>query len=280
MRDSDVTLVGEWLTKCLGRSTITVLRTLDISRGSGCQVWDCEIVTAEGPGSVVLKTYVAGFDDYSRVGPVDTARKHALALDELPRFGVPTPRCLGFAAEEDEAAIVMESLAVQPFTPTHRVEAAHTLARLHMVHLPDLSPELADLISRSTPNRGRIGEAPSEPPLREIMLQHGDYFSVNIAVTAEGVRVLDWDLVALGDPMWDLGFLLEADPNLGEREAEEAFHAYQSLRPVDEARLRWQRDCWRAFWAVWDRRRHCCYAPGLPAVWSLAVDKMSLECYR
>jgi len=256
MRDTDVTLVGEWLTKCLGRSTITVLRTLDISRGSGCQVWDCETVTAEGPGSVVLKTYTAGFDDYSGLGPADTARKHALALAELPALGVPTPRCLGWVHAGGEAALVMQRVMAKPWSRQTRVHAARVLARLHLVQLAELSDELATLVSRSTPNRERLGEVRGEPPAREQTLQHGDYFSVNIAVTAEGVCVLDWDLLALGDPMWDLGFLLEADPNVGEREAEEVIHAYQSLRPVDEARLRWQRDCWKAYWAARDSWQH------------------------
>ena len=65
--------------------------------------------------------------------------------------------------------------------------------------------------------------------------------------------MFDWDLLALGDPMWDLGFLLEADRNVGEREAEDVINAYQSVRPLDGARLGWQRECWRAFWA--DRGR-------------------------
>jgi aminoglycoside phosphotransferase (APT) family kinase protein len=96
---------------------------------------------------------------------------------------------------------------------------------------------------------------PDEPPLGQITLQHGDYFSVNLAATAGGLHVLDWDLFALGDPMWDLGFLLEADRNVGEQEAREVCDAYQNLRPIAEERLTWQRRCWRAFWEARDDRR-------------------------
>jgi aminoglycoside phosphotransferase (APT) family kinase protein len=110
-----------------------------------------------------------------------------------------------------------------------------------------LSDELAALVARSTPNRGRVGSAPEEPPLQEQTLQHGDYFSVNIFAIADGIRVLDWDLLALGDPMWDLGHLLEADRGLSEAEAAAVIQAYQQVRPLDEARLRWQRACWRQF---------------------------------
>jgi len=261
MRDTDVTLVGEWLTKCLGRSTITVLRTLDISRGSGCQVWDCEIVTAEGPGSVVLKTYTTGFDDYSGLGPADTARKHALALTELPALGVLTPRCLGWAHADGEAGLVMQRAMAKPWSRQTRVHAARVLARLHLIQLAELSDELAALVSRSTPNRGRLGEVRGEPPARKQTLQHGDYFSVNIAASEKGVCLLDWDLLALGDPMWDLAFLLDADRNVGDQEAEAVVDAYRSVRAVHEPRLRWQRDCWRAFWTDRDRRGRDRQAP-------------------
>jgi len=135
-----------------------------------------------------------------------------------------------------------------------RVKAARILARLHRVQLSDLSPELTDLVAHSTPNRGRIGEAPDEPPLMGITLQHGDYFSVNLVATRDGLHVLDWDLLAPGDPMWDLGFLLSADKGVREEEASAVIAAYQQSRPIDENRLTWQRRCWQAFWRRRDRR--------------------------
>ncbi|HUT73470.1 MAG TPA: phosphotransferase [Armatimonadota bacterium] len=204
--------------------------------------------------SLFLKLYSPGFDDYSRLGPVDTARKHALALDELPRFGVPAPRCLGFAAEHDEAALVTEWLIASPFAPAHRVEAARVLARLQALRLPDLSPELAALISRSTPNRGRIGEAPDEPQLTETTLQHGDYYSVNLVAGRDTVSVLDWDLLAVGDPMWDLGLLLCADRSVTEEEAAAVIAAYEEIHPAATERLLWHRRCWQSFWDERDRR--------------------------
>jgi len=250
MTVDDETSISTWLSRCLGEGVaLRVWR--DVGHGSGCRVWECNLAAA----MVVVKLYSPGFDDYSRLGPVDTAQKHALALSELPRFGVPTPRRLGFAAEREEAALLMESLAVLPFAAVHRIEAARILARLHRVRLSDLSPELAGLVARSTPNRGRVGEAPEEPPLSGITLQHGDYFSVNMAATSVGLRVLDWDLLALGDPMWDLGFLLSADRDVGEEEATAAIAAYREVRPIDEQRLEWQRRCWKAFWDLRDLRQ-------------------------
>jgi len=202
-------------------------------------------------GTVVLKRYAPGFVDYSGLGPVATAGKHLLVLQELPALGVPTPRPLGFATQEEEAALAMEWIATEPLTPAGRLEAARVLARLHSISLTDLSGEFADLATRSTPNRGRLGEMPGEPPLRETTLQHGDYFSVNFAPAGDTVRILDWDFFACGDPMWDLAFLLKADSRKEDRESidtEAVTRAYREVRPLDSARLTWQLDCFEAYW--------------------------------
>jgi aminoglycoside phosphotransferase (APT) family kinase protein len=236
--------VSVWLARCLGSRAITVESLHDIRKGSGCEVWDCLV----GGEAMVLKVYAPGFDDYSRLGPVDTARKHALALMELPVLRVPTARCLGLAGKGGEAAVVMEKVTALRLTAAHRVEAARVLARLHSIDTRDFSYELADLVSRSTPNRGRLGRVADEPVLGEIAVQHGDYFAVNLAATAEGLRVLDWDLMAMGDPMWDLSFLLEADRAVAEGEAACVVNAYRQVRPVWGERLAWHRACWQAFW--------------------------------
>ncbi len=242
--------VKTWLARCLPPGTPEPRRCRDLSGRSGCQVWECEV----GEERVALKVYSPGCDDYSGLGPADTMRKHALALRELPTFGVPTPRCLGLAVEGEEAALVTEWLEARPFAPADRVAAARALARLHTIELTDLNRELADLVSRSTPNRGRVGEAPGEPSLTDVTLQHGDYFSVNLLSTPDGIRVLDWDLLALGDPMWDLGLLLCADRGLEENEAAAVISAYGEIRQLSAGRLAWQRRCWKEFWRRREQR--------------------------
>jgi aminoglycoside phosphotransferase (APT) family kinase protein len=236
--------VHTWLRRCL-RQEATDVRDHRTLRGySGCVTYVCEA----DAGRMVLKLYAPGCDDYSCLGPVGTARKHTLALQELPALGIPAPRCLGFAADGEEAAIAMEWLEIEPVTPRGHLEAARVLARLHQASPAALSPELADLVVRSTPNRDRIGDAPDEPPLRETALQHGDYFPPNLAPGKRCLRVLDWDLLACGDPMWDLGFLVSAERELPAEEAEAVIAAYQEVRPIDAARLAWQRECWEGYW--------------------------------
>lgn len=238
-----------WLARCLSSQSIALESAREVGRDDCCRVWEC-LVNGE---AVVLKVYSPGFDDYSELGPVQTARKHALALTEMPALGVPTPTVLGSAQQGDEAALVMEHVEALSWRRETRVEAARVLAALHRTPLTSLSAELADLVNRSRPNRDRVGSAPDEPREPEPVLQHGDYFSINILETIDGLRVIDWDLLALGDPMWDLAFLLEADRGVTEEEGEAVIAAYEAVCPVDPERLAWQRDCWRGFWRARDR---------------------------
>ena len=239
--------IQRWVRWCLGQEQLRLESHRSLHGYSDCELVACETDL----GTVVLKRYAPGFVDYSGLGPVGTARKHLLVLQELPALGVPTPRALGFATREEEAALAMEWINTEPLTPAGRLEAARVLARLHSISLTDLSRELADLATRSTPNQSRLGEVLGEPPLRETTLQHGDYFSINFAVTGSGVRILDWDFFACGDPMWDLAFLLKADPRKGDREGvdmEAVTLAYRDVRPLDSARLAWHLACFRAYW--------------------------------
>ena len=245
--ETDRERLHRWLRRCLGQEQLQLESYRSLPGYSDCELVACETDL----GTVVLKRYAPGFVDYSGLGPVATARKHLLVLQELPALGVPTPRPLGFAAQGEEAALAMEWIETEPLTPADRLEAARVLARLHSISLTDLSGELADLATRSTPNRGRLGEVSGEPPLRETTLQHGDYFSVNFAAAGDTVRILDWDFFACGDPMWDLAFLLKADARKEDRERidiEAVARAYREVRPLDSARLDWHQDCFQASW--------------------------------
>ncbi len=250
--DADSRRVQRWLRRCLGQGQLELESFQRLHGYSNCELVACE--TDQGP--VVLKRYAPGFVDYSRLGPIATARKHTLVLQELPAFGVPTPRFRGFAAHRKQAALAMEWIAAEPITAVGRLEAARILARLHSISLANLSEELVGLANRSTPNHDRIGAAPEEPSLRETTLQHGDYFSINFAASGGAVRVLDWDFFACGDPMWDLAFLLKADAVKEEREGidvEGIMGAYREVRPFDSARLDWHLACFRTYWQKRER---------------------------
>ena len=148
-------------------------------------------------------------------------------------------------------SVAMEWIDHERLTPAGRLEAARELARLHIISLADLSEELGDLVTRSTPNRTSRVEVPGEHPPWETTLQHGDYYAANFAATGDAVSILDWDFLACGDPMWDLACLLKGDLLKEDREGvaiEAVTLAYGEVRPLDSARLTWQLDCFEAYW--------------------------------
>ena len=283
--------VSAWLVRCLGRDDIAVHSASELGEGKSSRVWECEVTAGEGPPAyVVLKVYDPTCQAYTGLSPAEVARKHALALDELSRHRLPVPPLLGTAVGDSGAALATERVTSHPWSPDTRVEAARALARLHAIRVSDLSDELAELARRSPPNRGRVfngvkgmaghldADCPQwraahpglsqllealvesgEPGAEEMSLVHGDYFSANLLAASRGVCIVDWDLLSLGDPMWDLGFLVSADRDVREEEAEAAIAAYRATRPVAADRLRWNRSCWEAFW----RLRELCDSPRL-----------------
>jgi aminoglycoside phosphotransferase (APT) family kinase protein len=83
-------------------------------------------------------------------------------------------------------------------------------------------------------------------------LVHGDYFSANLLSTKDGLVIVDWETLAVGDPMGDLGWLVGADQDVSEPDVESVTKAYASVSSVDEQRLGWWRRCWAAFWRLRD----------------------------
>lgn len=76
------------------------------------------------------------------------------------------------------------------------------------------------------------------------VLVHGDYFSANILPTSAGIRIIDWETFGLGDPAWDLGFLIGADPSVSDEEVDDVIEAYTQTAPLDKTRLEWHRTNW------------------------------------
>lgn len=230
-------------------------------------------------GGVIAKHYRSDFDDYSGLRPAGTAAKVVAVARELPLLGVPVPAVIYQTVEGTEALVVSEAIDPQPFTQDHRVAAARILRNLHLIEPEALSPELSGLIGRSRPNADRIRIGVEEaaatldrrnPPWRDTppgvrvnallaagepppgtTLVHGDFFSVNLLAAGDGVLVIDWDLLSLGNPMWDLAFLVGADRDLDPGLIDRVVDAY-GCEAIDEASLLWHRECWALFWELRD----------------------------
>lgn len=264
------------ISKCLGQEIGYFLETHEIRDRSGREVIDCAYQIGSETELCILKVYHRGCDDDSELGVFKLAMKSHLASRDLAVHSIKIPKVYGSCLSDDISCTVMEKLEQMRWEPGTRVKAAEILSRLHNVPLESLSNEFQELIRDSKPNRdrGRLGvigrykyldkKYPGwrerhpklsesiegiiesvEPVSSMTTLVHGDYFSVNLIPTADGLYVIDWDLLALGDPMWDLGFLVGADDGLAEREIEEVIQAYGQTRPIDEEVLHWQLECWK-----------------------------------
>ncbi len=275
--------IQSWLRQILDPAS-DVKAIAEVGGGSGCVVARCRVETAVGGRDVHIKVYEEGMDDYSGLGPVDTARKHFLALVELEQFGLSVPQVVGMKASGDRAALVCETVERRDWAPSDRRKGAAMLKRLHQVRLSGLSQELQVLVMRSRPNRNRIARGvvefagtldqarpdwrlshrelaesaerilrSKEPTCPQPTLVHGDFFSKNLLAVDGGVVVIDWDLLAMGDPMWDLGHLMCADRCLSEGDRNEVLTVYGP--GIDAANLRWHEAVWRTFWNLRDLLR-------------------------
>jgi aminoglycoside phosphotransferase (APT) family kinase protein len=89
----------------------------------------------------------------------------------------------------------------------------------------------------------------NRPPIGGGVVVHGDFRLGNVIVDHDGLQaVLDWELVHLGDPMEDLGWLCVKAwrfgsplPAAGVGEYQQLFDAYEAAggRAVDAAVVRW-----------------------------------------
>ena len=89
----------------------------------------------------------------------------------------------------------------------------------------------------------------NRPPLADRTVVHGDFRLGNVIVGDDGLRaVLDWELVHIGDPMEDLGWLCvkawrfgSSKPAAGIAEYEQLFEAYAAAGGgvVDPGIVRW-----------------------------------------
>lgn len=241
--------VERWLTACLPHAPATLSTIQNLKEGEEREVWACEFEVDGAETAAILTIFTAGSlaSVNTSLPPGPTALKCALAMIELPTLGIPAPRVLGHAVETGTAAVVTERIVPVEWTPRVRVQAAAVLARIHNVQEDALSEPLRELARISDPRETRTtGGGGPICPVRTLV--HGDYFSANILPVEDGLCVIDWETFGWGDPMWDLGFLIGADPGLPDDEVEAVIAQYGSSAPVNRQRLMWHRRQWADYW--------------------------------
>jgi len=241
--------VEKWLIACLPTGGVQLSGAHNIKRGPEREVWDCQFTLNDTVSAAILTVFRPGTRESVNTSllPQQAAKKCALAMTELPAYGIPTPRVLGEAVVNGEASVLCERVERVNWRPEVRIEAARVLSRIHSLEASSLSEALRTLTRASDPREYRTtgGEAPIS---KTKALVHGDYFSANVLPVVNGLRVIDWETFGWGDPMWDLGFLVGADRDLTMGEVEQTIAAYQENAPVEEEQLNWHRQSWSAYW--------------------------------
>ncbi|SEO00803.1 aminoglycoside phosphotransferase family protein [Palleronia pelagia] len=154
-------------------------------------------------------------DHATPIFPNDPAAE-AAGLDHLAQTGL-APAPVAAIASPWGAVLIMEALAVTgPATPA---AVGGALARLHRVPvLPGarrlvldgavLLAEAEAMLAAAPPVlRAAISAIPPDTPAPEtgsIRLLHGDPAPDNVLATAAGIRFVDWQCPATGDPVFDL----------------------------------------------------------------------------
>jgi len=280
---SDFEHIESHIRKCLDTDAVTVRKAEPIKSGSGCDVLDCSFTLNGRPSVGILKIFSERYDDYSEIGLMRTARKNVLAANELDTGVLHIPEVTGYSLAEWTPAILYEKLVTSESNSGTRVKAAKALGQLHNIAPDSLSDDLRKDIADSKPNKDRIRKGVlhfpetldvKTPEWRKInpelsrdadelknieepfsamnTLVHGDFFSLNILPVEDKIYIIDWDLLALGDPMWDLGFLVGTDKDLEQEDVDAVIEEYRKYREFDDEVLAYHIKCWKTFFKLSD----------------------------
>jgi hypothetical protein len=243
-----------WLSSCAAGRAVRLIAARSLRSKAEREVWDCTVRIDGRKADAILTIFKPGFLETvnTSLPPEETSEKCFLAMSELPALGIPTPVVLGHAAADGEAALLHKRVDRTGWEPETRVAAARILAGLHNLQEHRLSLRLRELVRFSDPREYRTTGG-NGPTGANRTLVHGDYFSRNILRVSGGLCVIDWETLGWGSPMWDLGFLIGADPGLADEEIETVVAEYQSHAAVNLPELTWHRERWADFW----REREC-----------------------
>ena len=207
----------------------------------------------------IAKVPVPSLIGHSGDNPSDGIGRSFLLMDKLP--GEALPRKL---LRDEQYAAVRATLSY---------DLGRTLARIHAMRISEVSSfpdgdQLDQLFSQYL-------ETGSPVPVLEITFAwlrtnrvradrrtvvHGDFRNGNLLVDESGIRgVLDWELVHLGDPMEDLGWLCVktwrfggTEPVGGFGSREDLFRGYEDECGIapDDAAVKWWEIYGTLRWAV------------------------------
>jgi aminoglycoside phosphotransferase (APT) family kinase protein len=256
--------------------TVEIRDLRRLTGGASRETWSFEAAHAGGTDELILRRAPAGSPALK--ASTELMLLEAAAMREAARVGVPEPELLaagGDASELGAPFIVMRRVAGETigrrilrddtYAPARGKIAAqcgailaalHTMDPAAVVGAADLDPlEALRMMFTDTQVVSPTLELAfrwlslNRPETTSKVVVHGDFRLGNLIIDDAGVAaVLDWELVHLGDPMEDLGWLCvrawrfgAAAPVAGVGSYDELFTAYEhaSGQSVDRTAARW-----------------------------------------
>jgi aminoglycoside phosphotransferase (APT) family kinase protein len=267
-------IVGE----ALGTTAVEIRDLQRNSGGASRATWSFDAVHDSGTERLILR--LASNDGDGAVMMVEAA-----AMREAARVGVPEPEVLTATADssalgapylvmrridgETIARRILRDDAYSDARPLLAAQCGTILGALHRMDpaalppLPDVDPldglralfEQTEVVSPTLELAFRWLET-HRPEAFGKTVVHGDFRNGNLIVGSDGIRaVLDWELVHLGDPLEDLGWLCVRAWRFGAEAPVGGFGPYEDLfaayeeasgRAVDPQAVHW----WELFGTV------------------------------
>jgi aminoglycoside phosphotransferase (APT) family kinase protein len=282
-----VTELADALAEVVGSAlgcSVEIHDLVRLSGGASRESWSFDAVHdggVDGSGvdgksveQLILRRAPAAISD--AIGP--TMMLEAAAMREAARVGVPSPEVLFATADKEPlvgSCIVMRRIAGETIArrilrdeayaevrPKLAAQCGEILGALHTMD-PAALPPMVDGYPLDG-LRALLDDSGVASPMLELALRwlelnqpaatrkvvvHGDFRNGNLVVSPVGVQAaLDWELVHLGDPMEDLGWLCTrawrfggAGPVGGFGDYDDLFAAYEkaSGQPVDPKVVKW-----------------------------------------
>ena len=226
-----------------GKKSVQIVSLQRLSGGANMETWSFDRVTVAGTEPLILRRVPGGAEAKS---VSDTAvselslEQEAALIDVAGEHGVPVPtirrvlraeHALGegyIMSREDGEALPFRLLADDQYKAARErlaFQCGETLGRIHQIPLralPDGLPDhsgtalferaqtLLDTHGNGSPvlqlGLNWLRDNARHSPRRTLV--HGDFRNGNLLVDEKGlVAVLDWELVHLGDPVQDLGYI-------------------------------------------------------------------------
>lgn len=251
--------LGGVLQAVLGGGVVTIADLSRLSGGASRQTWSFDAVTDGRVVPLILRRAPTAEVD----GTLMLAE--AAAMREAARVGVPEPEVL--VAEADPAVLgapfvimtrvegetiarrILRDDAYADIRPALAAQCGGILGTLHTMNA-DALPTVPDIDALDA-LRGLFDATGMVSPTLELAFRwlganrpatsrktvvHGDFRNGNLIIGPDGVRaVLDWELVHVGDPIEDLGWLCTKAWRFGATPPVGGFGEYDDLVAAYEA---------------------------------------------